>query len=237
MNSPLSNESNNKEAVVRQVSSPVWSEGRRWRMAFTINLNRSAHQTRPKRSPLKKLTIFGITLTLLLGLALWQQQIFVAKAAPVFNTTTVINTNDSGAGSLRQAIASAVNGDTITFDTSGEFAAPQTITLSSGELVVNKSLTIDGPGASQLTVSGNNASRVFFMSSATVLLDGLTVSGGNGTGAVDSGNGGGSSLTYDATSNRYSYTWKTEKAWKGTCRVLVIRLSDGTDHFAKFRFR
>ena len=50
-------------------------------------------------------------------------------------------------------------------------------------------------------------------------------------------NAGGSSLSYDATTDRYSYTWKTDKAWKGTCRLLVVRLSDGTDHFAKFRFK
>ena len=50
-------------------------------------------------------------------------------------------------------------------------------------------------------------------------------------------NAGGSSLSYDQTTDRYSYIWKTDKAWKGTCRPLVVRLSDGTDHFAKFRFK
>ena len=131
-------------------------------------------------------------LTLLLGLALWQQQFSVAKAAPVFDTITVTNTSDNDPGSLRQAILTASSGDTINFDTAGVFATPQTITLTTGELVINKSLTIDGPGASQLTVSGNNASRVFYISVSfpnTVTLDGLTVSGGNGTGAVNSGHG------------------------------------------------
>lgn len=50
-------------------------------------------------------------------------------------------------------------------------------------------------------------------------------------------NAGNSSLTYDAGSDRYSYVWKTNKAWKGTCRFLVVRLSDGSDHFAKFSFK
>ena len=53
----------------------------------------------------------------------------------------------------------------------------------------------------------------------------------------ETANPGGSSLTYDTVSGRYSYTWKTEKSWKGTCRMLVVRLSDGTDHFAKFKFK
>ena len=50
-------------------------------------------------------------------------------------------------------------------------------------------------------------------------------------------NAGGSSLTYDATTDRCNYVWKTNKAWKGTCRILVVRLDDGTDHFAEFRFK
>ena len=48
---------------------------------------------------------------------------------------------------------------------------------------------------------------------------------------------GGSSLSYDAAADRYTYVWKTNTAWKGTCRILALRLTDGSDHFAKFRFR
>lgn len=48
---------------------------------------------------------------------------------------------------------------------------------------------------------------------------------------------GGSALSYDAGADQYSYVWKTNKAWKGTCRILVVRFNDGTDHFAKFRFK
>jgi hypothetical protein len=55
-------------------------------------------------------------------------------------TITVTNTNDSGPGSLRSAIASAAAGDTIQFASS---LASQTITLTSGQLVINKNLTID----------------------------------------------------------------------------------------------
>jgi hypothetical protein len=48
---------------------------------------------------------------------------------------------------------------------------------------------------------------------------------------------GNSSLSYDAATDLYTYIWKTDRAWKGTCRILNLRLSDGTDHLAKFRFR
>ena len=47
---------------------------------------------------------------------------------------------------------------------------------------------------------------------------------------------GSSSLSYDAASDTYTYVWKTSKSWAGTCRQLIIRLNDGTEHQANFRF-
>src|SRR6476469_8420985 len=73
-------------------------------------------------------------------------------------TITVTNTNDSGVGSLRQAMINAGSGDTITFHSS---LSGQTITLVS-TLVINKNLTIDGSAlASKISISGNNSVRVF----------------------------------------------------------------------------
>jgi Bacterial Ig-like domain (group 3)/Galactose oxidase, central domain len=48
---------------------------------------------------------------------------------------------------------------------------------------------------------------------------------------------GGSSLSYDATTDQYVYVWKTDKPWANTCRQLIVRLSDGTDHVANFKFK
>jgi hypothetical protein len=48
---------------------------------------------------------------------------------------------------------------------------------------------------------------------------------------------GSSSLSYDAAADQYNYVWKTDKSWKGTCRMLFVRLNDGTQHMAKFRFK
>ncbi len=48
---------------------------------------------------------------------------------------------------------------------------------------------------------------------------------------------GQSFLTYDATSDRYKYVWKTENSWKNTCRQLTITLRDGTVHVAIFKFK
>jgi hypothetical protein len=90
--------------------------------------------------------------------------------------TSVTNTNDSGAGSLRQAITDTASNGTITFDP----AVAGTITLTSGELVIsNKNLTIQGPGPGVLSTSGNNASRVFYITGSTVTLSGLTITGGD----------------------------------------------------------
>ena len=47
---------------------------------------------------------------------------------------------------------------------------------------------------------------------------------------------GKSSLSYDADADQYIYVWKTEKAWVGNCRQLVVKLIDGTSHFANFHF-
>ncbi len=103
------------------------------------------------------------------------------EARWVPSTLTVLNTNDSGAGSLRADIAAAHRGDTINFAAG---LNGQTITLTSGELLINKNLTIAGPGASQLTVSGNNATRVFDVAKVTVALSGLTISNGSANGST-----------------------------------------------------
>src|SRR5262245_51874433 len=79
------------------------------------------------------------------------------------STYTVLNNNESGAGSLRHAISNSNSNpgaDTIEFDPTF-FGVPRTITLLTGELFITDSLNITGPGAGLLTVSGNNASRVF----------------------------------------------------------------------------
>ncbi len=48
---------------------------------------------------------------------------------------------------------------------------------------------------------------------------------------------GNSSLSYDPSSDQYTYVWKTDSAWAGTCRQLIFQLSDGTLHRANFRFK
>ncbi len=106
-------------------------------------------------------------------------------------STTVINTLDSGPGSLRQAIlnANAAGGDNII-----TFTATGTITLASALPAITANTVISGPGTNLLTVSGNGTSRVFTMSGGTTnVLAGMTIANaaianaGGGAGILNAG--------------------------------------------------
>jgi hypothetical protein len=102
--------------------------------------------------------------------------VLCAIGLPAHATTiTVTNTNDSGPGSLRQALADANDMDTI------DFAVTGTIGLTSSELTIDKSITISGPGPDMLAVSrSSNAFRMFHvMPGQTVSIQGLTISSGD----------------------------------------------------------
>lgn len=112
------------------------------------------------------------------------------------STITVINTNDNGPGSLRQALLDAQSGDMITFN----LAWPTTIALTSGELVIDKNIHISGPGANLLAVSrvqGAAEFRIFHITSNnTVSIQGVAISNGV---APQFGPGGGILVEGNAT--------------------------------------
>jgi hypothetical protein len=102
--------------------------------------------------------------------------------------TTVTNLSDSGTGSLRQALTSTAAKGTIDFMA----GLAGTITLKS-ILTVTKSVTITGPGASGITVSGNDVTGVFLIDAGnTVTISGLTIAHGRrtlfGAGLTNAGN-------------------------------------------------
>ncbi len=105
-------------------------------------------------------------------------------------TITVTSPSDSGPGSLRAAIASAASGDTIDFSVTGVIVLSTELGLGSSD----KELTIRGPGADQLKISGNNAVRVFRIAPrnafAGYTISGLTIADG----AVTNPNNGGGIL-------------------------------------------
>ena len=101
----------------------------------------------------------------------------------LLSTFSVLNLNDSGPGSLREAIVSAnaaTGADLIRF---APAARDGTIALAGGQLSITDDLTIDGPGADRLAVSGNDASRVFRIGGGVeVSINGLTVTHGRAVG-------------------------------------------------------
>ncbi|HEY9651555.1 MAG TPA: putative Ig domain-containing protein, partial [Coleofasciculaceae cyanobacterium] len=90
------------------------------------------------------------------------------------NLLVVTNINDNGLGSLREAIALAQSGDTITFDPS---IANQTLILTTGQIEISpgKTLNIDGANVPNLIISGNGSSRIFYVNSNQDFPAGLTL--------------------------------------------------------------
>lgn len=111
--------------------------------------------------------------------------VLTAGAYP-YQTLLVSNLNDSGAGSLRQAVlnSNALFGlNPIVF----QQGLSGTITLTSGQIPITDDTWIRGPGSSVITVSGNNASRIFNIDARRVSIEGLTLTAGaaDAGGAID----------------------------------------------------
>jgi len=106
----------------------------------------------------------------------------------------VTNTNDVGAGSLRQVVADAIGGATVVFDPG---LSGQTITLLTGQLTIGKDLTIDASAlGAGITISGNNSSRIFdVLAGNNVALNKLTITLGNASTGGGINNGGTLGLT------------------------------------------
>lgn len=120
---------------------------------------------------------FLFTLIVISILAALGMQTAAHAATLTVNTLTDENDGSCSDGdcSLRDAIAVTAIGDTINFGVTGA------ITLTLGQLAIDKDLIINGPGAGSMTISGDNASRVFSINSGVnVVLSGVTIANGNG---------------------------------------------------------
>ncbi len=98
-------------------------------------------------------------------------QLFIARGQ---SNQTVTNLNNSGAGSLRDAILNSSAGAMISF-------APGlvgTITLATGDLVIDHSLTINGPGARFITIDAGKNGRTFYVQAGTVTISNLMITNG-----------------------------------------------------------
>jgi hypothetical protein len=150
---------------------------------------------------------------LLLGMcaipfALAQRNAPSQSVAKPTNIIVVTNTNDSGPGSLRDALAAANDSDTI--DATG---VSGTILLISGELQITHNVTINGPGAGNLAVNGNATFRVFENFASNVTISGFTITDGsagdeNGGGGIL--NHGGLTLSDNSIVNNHAFTRRND---------------------------
>lgn len=96
---------------------------------------------------------------------------FAAAESPAADFA-VTNTTNAGAGSLRQAITDANNAagpDRVVFDA----GVAGTILLTGGQITITDAVEILGPGADVLTISGNDASRIFLINAGPVTIEDL----------------------------------------------------------------
>jgi uncharacterized repeat protein (TIGR01451 family) len=161
---------------------------------------------------------------------------------------------DSCAGSFAATPSGAVNTHAvgtyvITYnasDPSGNAAVPVTRTVyviynfSGFFSPVSNPPTINQATAGRsipvkFSLAGNQGLSI--MAAGSPYSQEVTCGSNNVTDLQETGTAGNSSLSYDASSDRYNYTWKSEPSWAGTCRMLTVRLIDGTEHTAYFKFK
>jgi hypothetical protein len=91
---------------------------------------------------------------------------------------------------------------------------------------ISVKFSLDGDKGLEILAEGYPKSQAISCSS-TALVDGVER-------ALPTG---GSGLSYNPATDQYTYNWKTNKAWAGTCRQLVVKLMDGAYHQVNFQFR
>ena len=124
--------------------------------------------------------VVGVTLLMSLSLP-------ASKAASIYTVNSLLDTDDGACDAANCTLREAINASNLDPGSTISFSVTGTITLGSALPPIEQTVTINGPGASQLTVSGNNTVRVFHVKSGVVTtFNGLTMSNGN-TGASGGG--------------------------------------------------
>src|ERR1039458_7857594 len=155
----------------------------------------------PMKPRLASVFVRSLTLLAVLPLCSWAQ---CTPTTYAVTSTADSSTSATTPGTLRYAVAQAnyCPGSEINFNLS----YPATITLSTSaadpEIVISAAMTINGPGASNLTISGGGATRIFFVNpgSGAVNINNLTLANGYGKG----GNGGGGAAGMGGAIFQYS---------------------------------
>ena len=154
-------------------------------------------------------------------------------------TFAVTNLNDAGGGSLRAAIGQANSNsgaDEIVFSgiASSGIVSSGVIGLTSGEIEITDSLTINGPGQEKLTVDGNLQSRIFDITqfNGNVTIAGLTLTNGLTTGFAERGGAVRSrlsgNLTIDQSTIYQNSTTGGSSSGAGVYSYNTLTITDST---------
>jgi hypothetical protein len=142
--------------------------------------------------------------------------------------TSTIGTRTLTAGATDNVghTASATCSVNVIFDFKG-FNNPlsnvPTFNKASAGGIVSVSFSLGGPQGLSIFATGYPASAPIACGSSVALTAGAPT-----VGAAPA-------LVYGG--GRYTYAWKTDKSWAGTCRQLIVKLADGTYHWANFTFK
>jgi hypothetical protein len=151
-------------------------------------------------------------------------------ATPGSKTFTVTGTDNVGNSTSTEVSYSVVSGGGGGGFSFGGFQQPidpfPTLNSMRGGGAVPVKFSLGGPQGLAIFATGYPKSQTTLCSSTTPE-DGVEQ-------VITAGN---SSLSYDAATDTYSYIWKTEKSWAGTCRQLVMQFIDGSVQRANFKFR
>jgi len=196
-------------------------------------MTRPRHRLRHGRyRPFRLRTVLELSAAGLLTAVAAVSVALVATPVAGATTFTVTNCNDSGTGSLRLAVASASAGDSVDFSASLSPCTANTITLTSGLIEISKNLTITGPGAGTLAVSGGGTSTVFQVDSGvTAGISGLTIEDGAATSAVATGGGvdnAGTLTLSDSIVSNSSATGTTSSEGGGIANTGSMTITDTT---------
>jgi uncharacterized repeat protein (TIGR01451 family) len=143
----------------------------------------------------------------------------------VFNvgTTVVMATATDDAGNSSSCSFSV----TVLYDFTGFFAPISNTVLNQA----NAGRTVPV----KFSLSGNKGLNIFAADSPFSRQ--ITCDGGAVNDVQEVETTGNSSLSYDSGGDKYQFNWKTESSWAGTCRELVVKLNDGSEHTARFKFK
>jgi len=161
--------------------------------------------------------------------------------------------SDSCAGSFAATASGTVNTNavgsyTITYNASDPSGNPAVAVTRTVKVIYNFA-GFFSPVSNMPTLNSVNAGRAVPVKFTLAGDQGLNIFAANnpytvtlncgtndpGVDVTETLNAGGSSLTFSG--GQYTYVWKTESSWAGTCRQLVITLNDGTVHTANFKFK